>query len=307
MKGIVIKCHERFLAGIGLMALAGSLAWSWRAQLDISRVRGGESRIQAIDSDYEPAVYVAALPDNSPWNAPSDQSAGRGWRYELFTPPAVFYHPQSVSFTVASSPDSADAEAPFEIELVALKRELFRVQLAGYYGSKDAYTVVLSQPGRAGVLFGRIGTRFDELGLVLKDFSISRVGLEHRDSEPIAEPAALAELWDEQSGEIVTLDSRKPKFLDVEVATVCLSFRNKAHCEVRAGDVLASEDSTYRIEQISLDPFEVVVSRERHGAGRTETRTLRISEHPLNRPSVAVAPLPSTHSRLATGFPTPDP
>lgn len=208
---------------------------------------------------------------------PASQSTGAGWLYELFTPPMVFYNSESASFTVMPPLDSITANTPFDLELLGVRQEPYRLQLVGYFGERGAYTAIFTALNQPGILRARGGERLEKIGVTLKSFSVNHVrsGAPAKESPAIDEIAAFAELIDHDTGKLVLFDSRTPTFNDTAIAVM----RSPAHAdvsrEVRAGGMFFDGRYTYRIESVQFAPPEVVVSRHEADAPVSETMTLR--------------------------------
>lgn len=275
MRRVFPDHYDRWLLGLIVAAVATSLGWFWRAQADVRRIRALPVTGRWTIDGYKPVDLRVGAAVYEPWAKPAVQSAGTGWLYEIFTPPVVFYHKPSAAFTVMPPLESAEATSSFNLELLGVKPELYRLQLAGYFGEPGAYTAVFTSAGVPGALRARAGEELDELGITLKSFSVRRVALDPADEWPVDEVAAFAELVDGLSGSTVILDSRRQKFTDASLAIIKLPASDGIAREVHEGDLFSDHDFTYSIAHIQRDPAEVVVSRHQSGAAFTETRILR--------------------------------
>lgn len=255
-------------------ALLGSSAWVFRPagspgpESDGSTVAG----TSAWSTPSSPPPVAAPVT----WRKPSPQSSGPGWVYEVFTPPAVYYNRVARSFSVTPPGTRGEGAAAFGLELLTVRRELFRLQLAGYFGGPDNWLVAFTAPGSPETLLARPGRRFEALGLTLQSFAERKVEVARVAGRPVHEVAAFAVLRDERSGAEVVLDSRAPTFTAASVAVVrAAPGEARDGLEVREGDTLTHAGATYRIERIQLDPPEVVVSRLEAGLPVPETVILR--------------------------------
>ena len=77
--------------------------------------------------------------------------------------------------------EAAKATAPNGFELLEIKREPYRLQLAGYYGAPGGYTAAFVSPGSPDTWLAREGHRFEALGLILKEFALKKVRTEKGD------------------------------------------------------------------------------------------------------------------------------
>jgi hypothetical protein len=269
---------EKTLALLAAAAAVGTATWGWQQQAALRRLR-----LEHVHADLSGAAYAAAprleLPAVAkPWGKPVAQTSGAGWNYELFTPPVVYYHAGARTFTVTPPEYFAETNpATFGLELLAVKREPFRLQLVGYVGGPENYTAAFVSEQLPETLLARVGKRFDQLGLALKSFEIRRIALDPRAAQPIYDVAAVATLHDERSGTEVTLDTRGPKLTDTPLAVLRAVTDPKGEPRVlHQGETFEAGDAMFRIEHIQLDPPEVIVAKQTAGLPFPETRILKL-------------------------------
>jgi hypothetical protein len=285
---------EKFLAGLGVAGLAASAVWTWAERPRAHSIRplvshpaggGAETRLEREqDSDGD-----------ATWNAPGTQPHGSGWVYEIFTPPVIYYDATAKSFAVAS-PSLVPSTAPSSeeiataVELLDVKPAPYRLQLVGYFLAAGGYTGIFSRPDSGETILARAGRRFPDLGLELRDLTVTKVEVGRRAAQPIFDVAALALLHDAQADADVTLDSRARRFTNIPLAVI----RNRAGGgkaqEMRTGDEFQSKRETYRIEQIQLDPAEVRVAWVTAGGIEPQTCILRPSFGAGDEPDDAEGP-----------------
>lgn len=195
----------------------------------------------------------------------------------------------------AAAEGSTEALPP-AIELIGIQREPYRLQLAGYLGERGDYSGLFVGPGLSDTIVAKQGHRFDSLRLVLRKFEVRRVPVAHADSWPVDEVAAFATLYDEATNEEITLDSRK-----VQLTPPRAQLRIASRADVLLAaerEEFSGDGSGYRIEQIRMDPPEVVVARLVPGATARDFHTLRaesrISSMASPKHPATLAPLAST-------------
>jgi hypothetical protein len=275
MSQLIKTNYDKLLVALAAAGLAVSGGWMGSHQTDITRLRQ-----QPVAADLAGATYAlsgltppAAKP--AVWSKPAAQSSGRGWLYEVFTPPVIYYNTLARSFTVSPPLNLAEGGTPFDLELLDVKLEPYRLQLAGYFGEPGDYLAAFVSPGRPETLLARNGRRFEQLGLTLKSIDVKKIVVAHNDAWPVYDVAALAVLLDEQTGEEVVLDSRARKLTDTPLAVLRLPAAGGTSRTLHEGDTFAGDNATYRIERIQLDPPEVVVAKQTPGLPLPETRILR--------------------------------
>lgn len=284
------------LALLGAVAVAAIVAtWWWREQPALAALRRPPAPAALPGGAYVPPSFTdadaAGAGGRRTWRRPVAQSAGAGWVYELFTPPEIYYHAGAKTFAVtppallAQGPAPVvPAEAAFGLELVGVKREPYRLQLAGYFGAPGDYLGAFVSHLLPETLLGRAGRRFAQLELALLSLEVRKFNLAPDEPVPVYEMAAVAVVHDEKVGADVTLDSRAPTYTETPLAVLRLG-RGAASREYHEGDILRETAVIYRIERIQLDPPEVVVAREVPGVPHPELRILRLpaAEGVVNR------------------------
>ncbi len=276
MSSLVKAHYDKLLLAFAGAVLAASAVWRWTHQEDLAQLRRQPVAIALGGAAYAPAASVLPESKSAAWPKPAPQSHGEGWLYEVFTPPVIYYNALAKSFAVTPPLNFTDGGGvPFGLELIDVKLEPYRLQLAGYFGEPGDYLAAFISPGQPETLLARSGRRFEQLGLTLKSFEVKKIVVAHTDAWPVYDVAALAVVLDEKSGEEVILDSRARKLTDTPLALLRLSADGAAARTLHEGDSFADETSTYRIERIQLDPPEVVVAKHTPGMPLPETRILR--------------------------------
>lgn len=256
--------------------------------------QGTRSKMSVVVVEAKP-IGARAKPGNENnrpdiadlWKGPSIGPAGEERGYALFDPPS----PRRGERERPSRgiPQSGPGENP-AIELLAVKREPYRLQLVGYYGVPGDYTAAFVSAGSPETLLARVGHRFESLGLVLKNFSVRKSAAENTGGQSGFELTATALLWDEQKQVPVTLVDSERLLTDTPLAILRLNPLPARPTAFRAGDSFQAGATRCRIEHIQLDPAEVVIVRESAGGPDPERLILK--------PSV---PAPAPHSSLSLG------
>ncbi|MBA4138556.1 MAG: hypothetical protein C0518_14720 [Opitutus sp.] len=281
---------EKIAFGAALLCTLGTATWNWRQRPALEALRREPAAVELQGTDYVRADLPMPAAGAKGWPKPRSQSHGPGWIYEVFTPPVIYYHEAARSFAVTPPAHFGETVLVFGLELLDVKRELYRLQLVGYVGAPGDYVAAFVSPKLTETLLARSGKRFEELGLALASIDVRKINVSDDPGMPAYDIAAIATLRDEQTGTEVTLDSRARKFTDTPLAVLRLGAGLKPR-EVREGDVIEEESATYRIERIQLDPPEVVVAKQVAGLPYPETRVLKpIAGEKLTKKSPAVAP-----------------
>jgi len=268
---------EKLLAVLALAGASASAVWWWQQQPALRRLRAERVSADLAAAPYASAALPALEAAPAAWRKPAAQSSGGGWIYELFTPPVIYYHATARAFTVTPPTYLAEKNnLPFGLELLAVKREPFRLQLVGYVGAPGDLVAAFVSPQTPDTLLARTGTRFEQLGLALQSFEVRKVNLAPGGDHPVYDVAGVATLRDERTGADVTLDTRGPKLTDTPLAVLRVVTDAKAKPRtLHVGDTFRQDDATFRVEHIQLDPPEVVVAKQTAGLPYPETRVLK--------------------------------
>jgi hypothetical protein len=271
------KDCEKLMLAAALLLLAASVTWAFAEHPRVASHRRPARRTARAGSKWHAVAPPVPDGDTARWAEPVAQPDGPGWIYEIFTPPAIYYDPVGKSFSVTSPPNRVDAPAlpnpdAFDVELLTVRLEPFRLQLTGYVGTPGNYTGIFVSPANPETILARPGRSFPKLGLRLKELSVVKAPVVHRDPWPVYEVAAIAVLEDEQDGAEVRLDSRTRALTHTPVAVLRLG---GGRSELHEGDFLPGDRSAYRIKRIQLDPPEVEVVRLNARRAVPETRVLR--------------------------------
>jgi hypothetical protein len=269
--------YDKLVFSLALLAAVACVFWVLRERPVVHRVRAEPAAPQMVGSPYAPEPVAALAVSAAAWAKPSPSSPEGDWVCDLFTPPDVLFDAQTGSFVAARSvaPASPVAGESLSLQLLAVKQEAYRLQLAGYFGHADDYLGAFVSSQTAETLLARTGHRFDALGLTLKNFDVRTVLLAENEAGPVYEATALAVLHDEQTGAEVVLDSRRPLFTGKLLAVFRLPGEVNAARELREGDSFTTANAMYRVERIQLEPAEVVLSRTAPELPAPELQVLR--------------------------------
>jgi len=194
------------------------------------------------------------------WSAPHP-SGGTNPSSDLFDSPEILQSPQIAA---------AKIEPTDRVELVAVKREPYRLQLVGYFGAMDNYTGTFVSPGSPETLFARVGHHFESLGLALR-----KLGVETRAGPFGDEVTPVATLWDERTQQTITLVGRARLLTDTPLAILRLAPLPAKPREFRTGATFRDSDGEWFIERIQLNPAEVVIVRQSPAQPSPERQVLR--------------------------------
>jgi hypothetical protein len=276
----VLRNHwEKLVLGAALVLILVAANWWWRQRSEREALRRTAVKATLIGTAYEARLFPDQEIAPPVWAPPAAQSRGPEWRYELFTPPDIYF--DSVA-PAAAEPEPGETAARKTtgtdsrgFELLAVKREPYRLQLAGYAGTPGDYLAAFVSPRSAEIFLARPGQRFAELGLTFERFEVRKQAGVNADGWPTIEFVARAVLRDEQTGGEITLDDRGRRLTENPLAVLRIDGAKSRPRELRIGDAWRGGEGVYRIERIQLDPPEVVVSRQIPGSSQPELCVLR--------------------------------
>lgn len=244
-----------FAAGLALLVASaiihGRLAPRAMIPLEASGPVASQEFARAVRQTAVPAARVS-------WSPPPG-ALENGAGYELFTPPTLFFDPVSGEFAFRPPAAAAPSLSGSPVELLAVERVPFRLQLVGFVGDEGGWAASFTSAETGGTILARPGHRFPELGLRLLSVEAGTV----ETAAPLGrggEFAAWAVLRDERSGQEVRLDSRRRKYTDTLRAMLLVAQGGATAIAAAAeGETILAGDARFRVEQISLDPEEVVL------------------------------------------------
>lgn len=276
----VLRFYDKILLALGACVF---LATAGIGMLKLDKLDEIAARNPA--AGIEPTRYEidrAAVPpiETVTWDEAPTQSRGREWLYDVFTPPVIYYNPQTASFTVTppvnTAPVVADSsDQPFDLELVGVRQEPYRIQLVGYVGSSDNPIATFEVVDTGETVVGRPGRRFEKQEFELKSFDVRRVTTPAGEGMPTVETVAVAVIVDERSGREEILTNREKKMMPRLQATFRINVYPGETRTVREGTSIETNGQVYLVTQLSLHPPQAVVSRRsREALGPSESRTL---------------------------------
>jgi hypothetical protein len=266
------SAHKLLLAGAGLALVSAAVfaGLAWRAGS-----AGPIGRPALTGAPYTPVAVDAPVVKTETWDAPAPHPRGRDWVYDVFTPPEIFYHARTRQFAVKPPAGTGEdaPEVPFGVELIAVKRDPFRLQLIGYVGEENEARGIFENLVSGEVFLAAAGRRVPNLALSVKSFAVHREPVVIPDSMTVNQPVATAVIHDDKSRQDVTLTQRERHFTGSVFALVAPPGATVTR-EVRPGDAFQIGDATYRVESISLDPAAVEITKTAPSLDAPDRRTL---------------------------------
>jgi hypothetical protein len=271
------KRQATLLWATAALAAVGSAAWFGPGATAFEPVRTPLST-----ASYVPRMSETFETKREEWTAPDGQPAGTDWVYEVFSPPRMFYNRRMRRFTLEPPEDvrvgarAASAPASFGLTLLAVRPDLFRLQLIGFVGGEGNYRGVFENRDTQETMLATTGERFPNLGLAIDRFDVRRTPVPLPESMTIPRLVATAVVRDERTGESVVLTDLAPCTTARLTATIACVDESSRTLAVHEGDEITAAGSLYRIDKIQLTPPTIGVSRQSANEPQSDYRTLTL-------------------------------
>lgn len=259
-----------------ILVLLASALWVGAQRSELRRVRAALADPARHGSGFAPGDAGGAPPSAVVWSDPAAASGGGAWVYDLFSPPAIYYNHATQTFGLRWEPPTQPGPArPFGVELVAIRRDLFRLQLVGYAGAEGDWRGVFENALTLETFLARPGRVVADLDIRIESVDLRRDAIVAEDDASARERIAVARVRDQSTGESVELTSQGRKYLGPLIATLSPT-GGGPRVEAAAGAEFDLGGNRFKIE--SIDVANVAVEVTRRGVDGEETRTLRRSE-----------------------------
>jgi hypothetical protein len=250
---------DRLLLGTALVVAMTSIAcFGWPAAAPGRNHRESRSTPKQVSAAGSLGCTSDPIVKTEQWLPPIAQSRGPRWVYDLFTPPAISYDAQTGQFDVTPPNDPAREDAlaaPPGVELVAVRREPFRLQLVGYVGREGRYLGTFENLLTTEVFLAGPGRQVPALGLEVTDFTVQHRPVPSAAGTTSSQRVAIAVVRDTHTGRCTSLTAGERTYTD-ELCAVLANDEDGDEItrEVHPGEEFQSSDHTYKIERLQLDP-----------------------------------------------------
>jgi len=208
------------------------------------------------------------------WPEPRMQERGRGWIYDVFTPPALFHDRRSHALAAVPAEEAtpADSATPsFDLQLLEVRRKPFWLRLVGFAGGPEDLKGIFADMTTGKTVVGRVGDRLAGHQLWLKRLGLDRTVPGGKET---GAPLATATVTDEETGEEISLTTRGPSPAGAPLGWFA-SRKNPAwRRELKEGGSTVVEGVRYCVERIELEPPLAVVTGGPEDGARATGRAL---------------------------------
>jgi hypothetical protein len=250
---------EKIVFGAALLIAMVSTGWFGGKEQERERlrrpIRPDSARANAADqpgNPDEPGEWAAT------WPEPEAQPRGPEWVYDVFTPPEIYYDDEAGEFAVTMRADEAEAAEPegaAGLELVAVQRALFPLQLFGYVGG-ERHVVGSFENVRTGeVWLAGAGRELPGMNLMIVEFTVQRRSGRGAAGTGSEAAVATAVVREGSTGRLTTLTTGERAFTDELVAVVALDEDGEeTRHELRQGEAVEVNGETFTADQLQRDP-----------------------------------------------------
>jgi hypothetical protein len=205
------------------------------------------------------AVTAGASARLCGWSDPTPQARGRGWVYEVFTPPTFIRDRSSRALAAVPAEEAmlADPESPpFDLQLLQVRKRPFRLRLVGFAGgSEDLRGIFADATGKT--VIGREGARLAGHRVWLEHLSMDRAGLGNKGT---CEPVPMATVTDERTGEEIVLTTRSPTPAGAPLGWFASRKSPASRRALKEGESAVFEGVRYCVDRIEFNPPLAVVT-----------------------------------------------
>jgi hypothetical protein len=275
----LLKHIDKVLLAICVVAFLASAALAPRSFHQLDTIAATNPAVGITPAKYEPQPAQVPPFGTIVWDNPQPQSRGREWYYDVFTPPVIYYNKQTAEFTVTpptvSEVAQTNVDEPFDVDLLKVRQEPYRIQLRGSVGGKGTYLATFMLEDTGETVVGPEGRVFEAAGFTLRSLDVRKVTTNPRNSMPVVETVTFATILDNRTGREVTLNDHEPLMLSRFQAVLRLRTNPPENRIVREGSSVEVNGHSYLVIQLSINPQQAVISRRASDSlGAAETRTL---------------------------------
>jgi hypothetical protein len=210
----------------------------------------------------------------SVWPEPALQKRGRGWVYDIFTPPTLFHDRRSHALAAVPVEEAAPADSEFlsfDLQLLEVRQRPFRLRLVGFAGGPDDLKGIFADMTTGRTMVGRVGDRLAGHPLWLTHLGLNRTV---SGGKGTGGPLATATVTDEKTGEDVVLTTRGPSPAGAPLGLFASRKKPALQRELKEGESAVFEGVRYCVERIELEPPLAVVTCPPADGAKATGRTL---------------------------------
>lgn len=236
------------------------------------------------------------------WPDPPAQSRGRGWVYDVFTPPSLYCDSQAGRLSALPTGDAAPADpadTDIDLQLVEVRRGPFRLQLVGYAGGPENLCGIFVHSSTGETMIGHGGEHLTAPGLAVKRIDLCRPSTGREEGDATTDVVATATVQDESTGEEVVLTNRETCLAGAPLGLFTSRKTQGFRRELREGESVALNGVNYCVARIDLQPPQALIACMTTGAIEPSLHTLTPSAPDL----IPARTASDKHSKSTQGTP----
>lgn len=260
------KTKDTLFIAVGGLAFIGTSFWAFLQQSKIAHLESPFD-IPSKGLVYSPSALKISPPESLQWADAPKQTAGENWRFEVFTPPQIFYNSETKQFTVippvrtvkevAAAPEVV--KPSFGLELIKVEQPLFRLQLVGALGEGPSARGTFENQLTKEIIIGAKGKRIDSLNLEIVSFVSQRKRISVKGGSDLIEDIVTATVKDTLTNAETQLDAKVRKTEGPVTAAV----KNSQGEEkiLRVGEQISTDTASYELLELTLTPPSVKIKK----------------------------------------------
>lgn len=279
------KTKDTLLIAVGGLAFLGTSFWAFLQQSKIAHLES-PFEIPSKGLVFTPSALKISPPESLQWADAPKQTAGENWRFEVFTPPQIFYNAETKQFTVippvrAVKEVTAVAEVvkpSFGLELIKVEQPLFRLQLVGALGEGPSARGTFENQLTKEIIIGTKGKRIDSLNLEIVSFTSQRKRIKVKDGSDLIEDIVIATVKDTTTNIETQLDAKVRKTEGTITATVKTDLGEEK--TLRAGEQITDDTASYELVELTSTPPSAKIKKIELKTKQEEITVLTIGAAP---------------------------
>ncbi|MBC2605254.1 hypothetical protein [Pelagicoccus albus] len=268
-----------------IFLLVAMIVFAWVGMRAVIGVRqldsiAGQGRPLLSELKVNAPIYESEVSEVKEivWSSPESQSRGEDWVFDVFTPPVIYYDPNTREFAVIPPTGAQETFvdgmwAAFDVELLEVRQKPYKLQLVGYAGNEGSYIAYFEKSSDNTLVYLSVGQEEGDLGVRLVGFSEQQIEIRNEDDTPVIQSVGVARLEDFESGQEISLTNTETKMFSALEAKVRL-LPARLERFVQEGSRLELRSGDYLIEDLSAQPEAAIVTKISKDGDQRISRTL---------------------------------
>ncbi len=301
---MIRKHYDKILLGLALVVLLITFAFSFLGPEPKPITEFVDNPRLTPENTFTPSPPPEVEVAVAAWENPQPQSAGPQWIFDIFTPPVIYYNAVANEFDLRHTID-VPKEPDFGVQLVDVREELYRIQIAGHGGGRgDAgFFVNLENVETGDFVFAKETKDYPTLEAELRSFRLERVPVPHAGSTNVTTEVAFVVIYDKRLETEVELRSDQTLKEDEPTAIFIPTLTEGAEIGAKVGESFNVGEFTYQVEAIEA-PTATVVKINRADPTERETKTLAVLRPEAQQRATGQTPSQGSTSTPGSGQPT---